>query len=253
VNASQPFAGRVALVTGAGRGIGRAAALILAAGGADVAVLARSGDELEETAAAVASSRRKTVAVRADMAEPDQVAAAAATATSELGPVDVLINNAAVVAPLGPTVKVDLADWQTAIAVNVTGVFQLTAALLPTMIERGWGRVVNISSHIVINPGGMIGGNAYATTKAALEAHTINLAAEIGATGVTVNAYRPGGVDTAMQGWIRSQPADEIGPALHDRFVTSHREGRLITPERSAHVLVDHLAGDDTGQIWEYR
>jgi hypothetical protein len=56
-----------------------------------------------------------------------------------------------------------------------------------------------------------------------------------------------------MQGWIRNQPAEEIGPALHDRFVTSHREGRLITPDQSAQVLVDHLAGDDTGQIWEYR
>jgi NAD(P)-dependent dehydrogenase (short-subunit alcohol dehydrogenase family) len=114
--------------------------------------------------------------------------------------------------------------------------------------------VVNVSSGIAAHPSGMIGGNAYATSKAALEAHTLNLAAEVAevaGVGVTVNAYRPGGVDTAMQGWIRSQPAEEIGAALHQRFVTSYEEGELITPGDSAKVLVEHLAGDDTGQVWD--
>ena len=73
------------------------------------------------------------------------------------------------------------------------------------MIERGWGRVVNVSSGIVANPKRMIGGNAYATSKSALEAHTLNLAAELVGTGVTVNVYRPGAVDTQMQAWIRRQ------------------------------------------------
>jgi 3-oxoacyl-[acyl-carrier protein] reductase len=119
------------------------------------------------------------------------------------------------------------------------------------MLERGWGRIVNVSSGIVAHPEAMIGGNAYAAGKAALEAHTINLAAEVAGSGVTVNAFRPGSVDTAMQGWIRSQDPAQIGTALHDRFTRSHAEGTLITPERSAGSLIARLSGDGNGEIWD--
>jgi NAD(P)-dependent dehydrogenase (short-subunit alcohol dehydrogenase family) len=97
----------------------------------------------------------------------------------------------------------------------------------------------------------MVRGNAYATTKAALEAHTVNLAAELRGTGVTVNAYRPGGGDTAMQAWIRQQDPERIGADLHERFNRNFAEGTLITPEHSAAALLAHLAGDDTGTIWD--
>jgi NAD(P)-dependent dehydrogenase (short-subunit alcohol dehydrogenase family) len=96
----------------------------------------------------------------------------------------------------------------------------------------------------------MVRGNAYAATKAALEAHTVNLAAELAGTGVTVNVYRPGGVDTAMQAWIRGQDPQRIG-GLHEWFNRNYAEGTLITPERSAAGLLAHLAGDDTGAIWD--
>lgn len=119
------------------------------------------------------------------------------------------------------------------------------------MVDAGWGRVVNVSSGIVAYPAGMIRGNAYATTKAALEAHTVNLAAELAGTDVTVNVYRPGGVDTAMQAWIRSQAPERIGAGLHERFNKSFAKGALITPERSAAGLLAHLAGGDTGAIWD--
>jgi NAD(P)-dependent dehydrogenase (short-subunit alcohol dehydrogenase family) len=118
------------------------------------------------------------------------------------------------------------------------------------MLAAGWGRVVNISSGIVASPAGMIRGNAYAATKAALEAHTVNLAAELAGTGVTVNAYRPGGVDTAMQAWIRSQDPERIG-GLHERFNKNYAEGTLITPQHSAAALLALLAGDGTGEIWD--
>jgi NAD(P)-dependent dehydrogenase (short-subunit alcohol dehydrogenase family) len=119
------------------------------------------------------------------------------------------------------------------------------------MLDAGWGRVVNVSSGIAAHPAGMAGGNAYATTKAALEAHTVNLAAELRGTGVTVNAYRPGGVDTAMQAWIRRQDPERIGARLHERFNRNYAEGNLITPEHSAAALLAHLASDDTGAIWD--
>jgi NAD(P)-dependent dehydrogenase (short-subunit alcohol dehydrogenase family) len=118
------------------------------------------------------------------------------------------------------------------------------------MLKQGWGRIVNLSSGIAAHPEGMIGANAYATSKAGLEAHTENLAAELAGTGVTVNGYRPGGVDTAMQAWIRSQPAEEIGTALRQRFQNAYESGSLITPERSARSLITRLTGNDNGQIW---
>ncbi|MGA2307295.1 MAG: SDR family oxidoreductase [Acidimicrobiales bacterium] len=247
---SQPWKDRVALVTGAGRGIGRAIALGLAADGARVALLARSQGELDEVAKSVHDQGGLALVVRADVGDPDQAERAAAHTLAELGTVDILVNNAAVVWPLAPTTTVDPAEWAAAIAINVVGPFILTSALLPAMIDHGWGRIVNVSSAIAARPAFMIGGNAYATSKAALEAHTLNLSAELTGTGVTVNVFRPGSVDTAMQGWIRSQSPDRIGLALHQSFTRSYEEGSLLTPEQSARSLLAHLASDATGEIW---
>jgi NAD(P)-dependent dehydrogenase (short-subunit alcohol dehydrogenase family) len=167
------------------------------------------------------------------------------------GRVDILVNNAATVEPLGPTAGIKAADLRLAFEVNLVAPAALTAAVLPGMLEAGWGRVVNVSSGIAANPAAMVRGNAYAATKAALEAHTVNLAVELRGTGVTVNAYRPGGVDTAMQAWIRRQDPERIGTGLHDRFNRNYAEGALITPEHTAAVLLARLAGDDTGMIWD--
>src|SRR5262249_22981157 len=151
---------------------------------------------------------------------------------------DILVNNAATFEPLGPTAGIRAGDLRLAFKVNVIAPAALTAVVLPGMLEAGWGRVVNVSSAIAASPAGMIGGNAYAATKAALEAHTVTLAAELRGTGVTVNAYRPGGVDTAMQAWIRGQDPGRIGAALHERFNRNYAEGTLITPGHSAAVLL---------------
>ena len=97
----------------------------------------------------------------------------------------------------------------------------------------------------------MIRGTVYAASKAALEAHTLNLSAELAGTGVTVNVYRPGAVDTEMQAWIRGQDPDRIGSELHQRFMQSHAAGTLLTPQQSAAALLAHLDSDATGQIWE--
>jgi NAD(P)-dependent dehydrogenase (short-subunit alcohol dehydrogenase family) len=164
---------------------------------------------------------------------------------------DILINNAATVEPLGPTAAIPGADLRRAYEINVIAPAALTAAVLPSMLDAGWGRIVNVSSGIFASPASMLRGNAYAATKAALEAHTVNLAAELDGTGVTVNAYRPGGVDTAMQAWIRGQDADRIGAGLVERFTRNFAEGALITPEYSASVLIGHLSGGDNGAIWD--
>ncbi|HEX4753865.1 MAG TPA: SDR family NAD(P)-dependent oxidoreductase [Solirubrobacterales bacterium] len=244
--------GRTALVTGGGRGIGRAIALALAEQGARVALVSRSVDELESAATEVAAlGGAEPSVIIADMSDPPQVREAARRAAEEIGPLDILINNAAVVWPLGPTAKVDPVEWEAAFGVNVFAVLRMTLEVLPGMVGRGWGRIVDVSSGIVAHPGGMVGGNAYAASKAALEAHVVNLAAELEGTGVTVNAFRPGAVDTAMQRWIREQDPAEIGAGLRERFVTGYESGMLLTPERSAEALLGHLDAGGSGQIWD--
>jgi NAD(P)-dependent dehydrogenase (short-subunit alcohol dehydrogenase family) len=243
--------GKTALVTGAGRGIGRAIALGLARSGARLALVARSRDELEQAAGQVQELGGKALVIVADVGSPGQLAAAAGRARGELGDVDVLINNAAVVTPMGASAGIDPAQWAAAIGVNVVAVANLSFLLLPAMITNGWGRIVNISSGIAARPAGMVRANAYVTSKAALEAHTINLAAELAGTGVTVNAFRPGAVDTAMPAWIRGQDPDQVGAELHQRFIASYQEGSLISPQQSAESLLAHLDTDATGQIWD--
>ncbi|HEX3802519.1 MAG TPA: SDR family oxidoreductase [Solirubrobacteraceae bacterium] len=244
------FTGRVALVTGAGRGIGRAIALGLADAGGRVALISRTEVELAAVAAEIRSQGGTASTIVADVGDPEQASQVMDRVTTELGPVEILVNNAAVVWPLGLSATIDPGDWQQATQINVIGPVTLSLAALPRMIERGWGRIANVSSGVAANPTAMIGGNAYTATKAALEAHTLNLAAELDNTGVTANVFRPGAVDTAMQGWIREQDPERIGTALHARFVATQQSGTLLTPQRSAGVLLDHLAADGNGEIW---
>ncbi|HEX3616940.1 MAG TPA: SDR family NAD(P)-dependent oxidoreductase [Solirubrobacteraceae bacterium] len=244
------FEGRVALVTGAGRGIGREVALGLAARGARVALVARTESEIVEVSHEIHRSGGSASVIATDIGQPDNARLAIEVTARDLGSVEILINNAAVVAPLGPTQSITAADVQTALAVNVAAVVILSSLVLPGMLKAKWGRIANVSSGIAEHPAAMIGGTVYAASKAALEAHTINLAAELEGTGITVNAYRPGAVDTAMQAWIRDQPPELIGHALQDRFVASHAAGELLTPHESAARMLERLPGLQSGQIW---
>jgi NAD(P)-dependent dehydrogenase (short-subunit alcohol dehydrogenase family) len=239
-------------VTGAGRGLGRGIALSLAQAGAAVALLARSGDELDRAAEQVQKLGGAALAVPADVSDPGQLTGAVRRIRDELGDVAVLINNAAVVWPLGASTSIDPSQWAAAISINVVAVARLSFLLLPEMIANRWGRIVNVSSGIAASPAGMVRANAYATGKAALEAHTVNLAAELDGTGVTVNAYRPGSVDTAMQAWIRGQDPDRIGADLHRRFTASYYDGNLTSPQQSAQSLLARLDSDDNGRIWSF-
>ena len=247
------LSGKTALITGAGRGIGRAISLGLGDAGARVVLLARTAAQLDETRTLLLGQgvpEQRIQVVPADLADEEQRGRAVATVL-KADRVDILVNNAATVEPLGPTAGIATADLRLAYEINVIAPAALTAAVLPVMLDAGWGRIINISTGIVANPAGMIRGNAYVATKSALEAHTVNLAAELRGTGVTVNAYRPGGVDTAMQAWIREQDPERIGTGLHDWFNKNFDEGALITPEHSASVLLTLLTGDDTGAIWD--
>lgn len=241
---------RVAMVTGGGRGIGRAICLGLAEQGARVAVLARSADQVRQTAEQISGSLGEALALPADVGDMEQVGAALAAVHDRWGPVEVLVNNAAVVWPLGSSAEIDFNQWAIALATNVTAAARLSFMVLPGMLAQGWGRIVNVSSGIAASPAAMLRANAYATSKAALEAHTLNLAAELADTGITVNVYRPGSVDTAMQAWIREQDPRQVGTTLHQRFADNYRQGTLLTPSQSAASLLRRLPGQASGQIW---
>jgi short-subunit dehydrogenase len=247
------FAGKTSLITGAGRGIGQAVALGVAEAGARLILVARSASQLaqtQETLLGQGAVAGQVTVIPADLSDEKQRGRAAGIALAA-GRVDILVNNAATVEPLGPTAAVPVGELRHAFELNVIAPAALTAAALPGMLDVGWGRVVNVSSGIVARPDSMVRFNAYAATKAALEAHTVNLAAELRGTGVTVNAFRPGGVDTAMQAWIRQQDPQRIGTVVYERFNQNFAEGSLITPEQSAAALIADLGGDDTGAIWD--
>jgi NAD(P)-dependent dehydrogenase (short-subunit alcohol dehydrogenase family) len=150
---------------------------------------------------------------------------------------------------MGPTTKVDMADWAATIEISVIAPAHLTVTVLPGMLDQRWGRVVNVSSAATVLATALVGGNAYVAAKSGLEAHTVNLAAELTGTGVTVNIYRPGQVDTAMYEHTHAF-FKENNPAVYESLEQTRQAGGVLTPERSAAALLAHLADDETGKIW---
>jgi NAD(P)-dependent dehydrogenase (short-subunit alcohol dehydrogenase family) len=189
------LSGRIALVTGGGRGIGRAIALSLAQAGADVAVSGRSADVLEETVAAIRAHGRRAAAVVGDVSERSQVDAMIAHVKQDLGDPLILVNNAGIA---GSAKLSETSDdmWETMLRVNATGAFYCMRALVPMMVAAKWGRVINVAS--VAARAGAAYIAAYAASKHALLGLTRAAAAEVAARGVTVNAVCPGYVDSEM-------------------------------------------------------
>lgn len=229
------LAGSVCVVTGAGRGIGRATATSLASVGARLALCSRTASELEALAAELSDRfGTETVVAEIDVADADAVVAFAARSAAAFGPADVLVNNAGVLGPVGPLVDADLREWSRTLAIDLLGPVHAIAAFAPQMVAAGRGRIVNLS-------GGGTGGaavapriSAYTTAKAALVALSETLARELAPT-VQVNAIAPGPIATGFVDGIL-----EAGPEASgvDLFETTRRQQTAPDPvERFLELL----------------
>ncbi len=241
--------GRIALVTGGGRGIGRAIALALARAGAHVAVAARTVPEIEAVAAEIAALGRRTAFLPLDVSDRATVARAPGVVQEALGPIDVLVNNAALHAS-APVHKLDDASWDAILAVNLTGPMLLTRACLPAMYERGFGRVVNVAS--VAGKVGVKNNSAYSASKHGLIGFTRSLALEGARKGVTANAVCPSWTETRMLDDAVEEIARVTGRSEEEARALILRQnplGRASLPEEVAEAAL-FLAqnGGITGQ-----
>lgn len=244
--------GKVALVTGGGRGLGRATAVTLAERGARVVVAARSLPEVEETSRLIREQYGvgRSMAIRMDVTRERDVVETFNTARRRWGGVDILVNNAGETGATKPIVALSLAEWQQAIDVNLTGTFLCSREALRDMTSRRWGRIINISSgSAAVAVPGMA---PYSVTKAAVEHLTRLIAAEGAPVGVVAVAFRPGIVDTRMQDEMRSRPAEAITPELRAMYASYKHKRMLVPPERPARMiayLCKEQAREFNGQV----
>jgi NAD(P)-dependent dehydrogenase (short-subunit alcohol dehydrogenase family) len=229
---------QVAIVTGAGRGLGRAIARALAQAGAAVGVMARSEAQVAETVGAIRQAGGVALAVMADVSDAASVERVARQVEDALGPVDLLVNNAAIMGPLGPMWDADADDWWHTFEVNLRGPYLCSRALLPGMIARQRGRIINLATSAATVAVAHMG--AYVVAKTALIRFTENLAAELLNSGVSVFAIDPGTVRTAMsQHLLESEAGNKWLPWFRKLF----DKGRDVPAEKAAQLVVQLASG----------
>jgi 3-oxoacyl-[acyl-carrier protein] reductase len=198
---------RVAFITGASRGIGRACALALSQAGARVVLAARDKERLEAVASEIRGAGRECFVVEIDLSSPDAIKQAFAKSHGEFGITEILVNNAGVTKD-GLAIRMKPEDWNHVINTNLTGAFLCTQQVLQAMMRARWGRVINISS--VVGETGNAGQANYAASKAGLIGLTKTLAQEMGTRGITVNAVAPGFVVTDMTGVLSEETREKL-------------------------------------------
>ncbi|MBK7597276.1 MAG: 3-oxoacyl-[acyl-carrier-protein] reductase [Acidobacteria bacterium] len=233
--------GQTALVTGGSQGIGRATALVLARLGADVAVMARSLDKCETVAEEIRQTGRRGLAVKGDISSQVEVKAAVEKVAAELGPIGILVNNAAVTRD-GLLLRMKLDDWQSVIDTNLTGVFLLTQQVLPMMTKARRGRIINLTS--VVAQSGNIGQVNYISAKSGIIGFTKAVAREYASRNITVNAVSPGFIETPMTAVLNEAARN----AMLEQ-IPLKRPGSDFDVANTVAFLASDEAGYITGQV----
>ena len=229
--------GRIALVTGASQGIGRACALELARQGATVALAARNEAKLADVAAEISAAGGQAAAFALDVASEESVKTGAKAVLDKFGKVEILVNNAGITRD-NLAMKMKRADWDDVLATNLTGAFLLTQAVMRPMMKNRWGRIVNITS--VVGRTGQTGQVNYAASKAGMIGMTRSLARELASRGITVNAVAPGYIETAM--------THVLSEELRTQMLASIPLGRAGADQDIANAVV-FLASDSASYI----
>lgn len=229
--------GRVALVTGASQGIGRACAMALADGGATVALAARNQEKLAQVAKEIEAKGGKTATFPMDVSNEDDVKAAFKAVLERLGKIEILVNNAGVTKDT-LLLRMKRSDWDSVIQTNLSGAFFCTQAVLGAMLKQRWGRIINITS--VFGQTGQAGQANYSASKAGLIGFTMAMAREVASRNITVNAVAPGYIETAM--------TEGLSPELKAKVNDMIPLGRAGTDMDVAHA-VRFLASEEAGYI----
>ncbi|MCE9528921.1 MAG: SDR family oxidoreductase [Planctomycetales bacterium] len=239
---------RVALITGAGRGIGRSIALAFATEGAKLALTARTVSELDELVATIRSAGGTALALPADLADRTVPGRLVADVEKSLGPIEILVNNAGIGSSAGPSPVVDFSDefWEQTLKVNLTAPYLLSKAVLPGMLAKKWGRIIMIAS--INGKIGALHGAAYAASKHGLLGFTRTLAMEVASQGITVNAICPGPVHTVMNDLRVAYDAKRRGVAFQEQAAGLTPLGRRLEPEEIAPLAV-YLASSAAASV----
>jgi 3-oxoacyl-[acyl-carrier protein] reductase len=229
--------GRVALVTGASQGIGRACALRLAKSGASVAAAARNREKLEEVVGEIAAAGGQAAAFALDVADEEQIKAVFKAVIAQFGKIDILVNNAGITRDQ-LVMRMKRADWDAVIQTNLTSAYLCTQQVTSSMLKQRWGRIINVAS--VFGQMGQAGQANYAASKAGLIGLTMAIARELASRNITCNAVAPGFIDTAMTAVLSGE--------FKDGALKMIPLGRSGTPEEVGHAVA-FLASEEASYI----
>jgi NAD(P)-dependent dehydrogenase (short-subunit alcohol dehydrogenase family) len=222
---------KVAIVTGAGRGLGRSVALAFGRQGAKVVLAARGREEIDQLAEQLRALRKDAVAIPTDVSDEDQVDLLVKRTLAVYGTVDILVNNAGARGPIGPIHNTSLSDWEQALRVNLTSAFLCSKAVLPIMMGKKEGKIINVATTMTLRPNL----TPYMVAKAGLIHFSKQLSRELKEYNIQVNVIHPGVMDTRMQEEIRKAGTQAIGTDMFERL---KEEGILKSPDEPAKLIL---------------